>query len=175
MSAFRLEPDLATRSAERPLSAMSRRCVSTLRCRAELVHQWDRLDRSGEDRVSLPMTGRRRQAVIVNDRMQRGYQYNSTSRCRLEAENLLLRHQLAIALRRAPPRPRLFGSDRALLIWMTLTALSPSTASLISSQSGALGSGTLHQKHTLTAVAVAGMRPEPPQVFATLRSSVLLA
>jgi hypothetical protein len=41
------------------------------------------------------------------------------SRCRLEAENLLLRHQLAIALRRAPPRPRLRGSDRALLIWMT--------------------------------------------------------
>jgi hypothetical protein len=26
------------------------------------------------------------------------------SRCRLEAENLLLRHQLIIALRRAPPR-----------------------------------------------------------------------
>ena len=41
------------------------------------------------------------------------------SRCRLEAENLLLRHQLTIALRRAPPRLRLRGSDRALLIWMT--------------------------------------------------------
>ena len=41
------------------------------------------------------------------------------SRCRLEAENLLLRHQLTIALRRAPPRFRLLGSDRALLIWMT--------------------------------------------------------
>jgi hypothetical protein len=26
------------------------------------------------------------------------------SQCRLEAENLLLRHQLTIALRRAPPR-----------------------------------------------------------------------
>ncbi|HZP08282.1 MAG TPA: hypothetical protein VFB18_02960 [Methyloceanibacter sp.] len=38
------------------------------------------------------------------------------SRCRLEAESLLLRHQLTIVLRRAPPRPRLFGSDRALLI-----------------------------------------------------------
>jgi hypothetical protein len=37
------------------------------------------------------------------------------SRCRLEAENLLLRHQLSIA-RRAPPRPRLFGSDRVLLV-----------------------------------------------------------
>ena len=41
------------------------------------------------------------------------------SRCRLEAENLFLRHQLAIALRRAPSRFRLRGSDRALLIWMT--------------------------------------------------------
>jgi transposase InsO family protein len=41
------------------------------------------------------------------------------SRSRLEAENLFLRHQLAIALRRAPPRFRLGGGDRALLIWMT--------------------------------------------------------
>jgi putative transposase len=41
------------------------------------------------------------------------------SHSRLEAENLFLRHQLAIALRRAPPRLRLLGSDRALLIWMT--------------------------------------------------------
>jgi hypothetical protein len=41
------------------------------------------------------------------------------SRCRLEAENLLLRHQLTIALRRAPARFRLLGSDRALLAWMT--------------------------------------------------------
>jgi hypothetical protein len=35
------------------------------------------------------------------------------SRCRLEAENLFLRHQLGIAMRRAPPRLRLRGSDRA--------------------------------------------------------------
>ena len=41
------------------------------------------------------------------------------SRVRLEAENLFLRHQLNIALRHAPPRPRLRGSDRALLVWMT--------------------------------------------------------
>jgi transposase InsO family protein len=41
------------------------------------------------------------------------------SRCRLEAENLFLRHQLNIALRRAPPRLRLRGSDRALLVGMT--------------------------------------------------------
>ena len=40
------------------------------------------------------------------------------SRGRLQAENLFLRHQLNIALRRAPPRPRLRGSDRALLVWM---------------------------------------------------------
>jgi hypothetical protein len=41
------------------------------------------------------------------------------SRSRLEAENLFLRHQLNIALRRAPPRPRLRGTDRALIVWMT--------------------------------------------------------
>jgi len=41
------------------------------------------------------------------------------SRRRLEAENLFLRHQLNIALRRVPPRLRLYGSDRALLVWMT--------------------------------------------------------
>ncbi len=35
------------------------------------------------------------------------------SRCRLEAENLFLRHQLSIALRRAPPRLRLHNCDRA--------------------------------------------------------------
>jgi hypothetical protein len=41
------------------------------------------------------------------------------SRSRLEAENLFLRHQLAVALRRAPPRFRLRGGDRVLLILMT--------------------------------------------------------
>ena len=40
------------------------------------------------------------------------------SRRRLEAENLFLRHQLNIALRRAPSRLRLHGSDRALLVWI---------------------------------------------------------
>src|SRR5262249_7426458 len=40
-------------------------------------------------------------------------------RRRLEVENLFLRHQLSIALRRAPPRLRLRGSDRALLVWLT--------------------------------------------------------
>jgi hypothetical protein len=38
---------------------------------------------------------------------------------RLEVENLFLRHQLNIALRRAPHRLRFSGSDRALLVWMT--------------------------------------------------------
>ena len=41
------------------------------------------------------------------------------SRRRLEVENLFLRHQLNIALRRAPRRLRLRRSDRALLVWMT--------------------------------------------------------
>ena len=40
------------------------------------------------------------------------------SRSRLEAENLFLRHQLNIALRRAPPRLRLCGYDRVLLMLM---------------------------------------------------------
>src|SRR6266567_5717845 len=40
-------------------------------------------------------------------------------RRRLEVENLFLRHQLNIALRAAPHRLRLRGSDRALLAWMT--------------------------------------------------------
>jgi transposase InsO family protein len=40
-------------------------------------------------------------------------------RWRLGAENLFLRHQLNIALRRTSPRLRLRGVDRALLVWMT--------------------------------------------------------
>jgi hypothetical protein len=38
---------------------------------------------------------------------------------RLEVENLFLRHQRNIAMRRAPDHLRLRGSDRALLAWMT--------------------------------------------------------
>ena len=41
------------------------------------------------------------------------------SRRRLEIENLFLRHQLNIALRRMPHRLRLRGSDRALMVCMT--------------------------------------------------------
>ena len=35
-------------------------------------------------------------------------------RCRLEAENMFLRYQLNITLRRAPSQPRLHGSDRCV-------------------------------------------------------------
>jgi transposase InsO family protein len=41
------------------------------------------------------------------------------SQRQLEVENLFLRHQLNIALRRAPRRLRLRGYDRGLLVWMT--------------------------------------------------------
>ena len=41
------------------------------------------------------------------------------SRSRLVAENLFLRQQLNIALRRAPPRLRLCRYDRVLLVLMT--------------------------------------------------------
>jgi len=40
------------------------------------------------------------------------------SRSRLEAENLFLRHQLNVALRRAPPRVRLRNSDRVFMAWI---------------------------------------------------------
>ena len=41
------------------------------------------------------------------------------SRRRLEIENLYLRHQLNIAMRKAPQRLRLRGADRAFMVWMT--------------------------------------------------------
>ena len=41
------------------------------------------------------------------------------SRSRLVAENIFLRQQLNIALRRAPPRLRLCGYDRVLVMLMT--------------------------------------------------------
>jgi hypothetical protein len=40
------------------------------------------------------------------------------SRRRLEAENILLRHQLNIALRQTQACPRLRSVDRAILGWM---------------------------------------------------------
>jgi hypothetical protein len=47
------------------------------------------------------------------------------SRRRLEVENLFLRHQLNIALRRTPQRLQLRASDRALMVWMTRMWPSP--------------------------------------------------
>jgi transposase InsO family protein len=41
------------------------------------------------------------------------------SRRRLEVENLFLRHQLNVAVRRAPQRVQLRAGDRALMVWMT--------------------------------------------------------
>jgi hypothetical protein len=40
------------------------------------------------------------------------------SRRRLQAENLVLRHQLNILHRRAPGRTRLSNSDRLLFVWL---------------------------------------------------------
>jgi hypothetical protein len=71
------------------------------------------------------------------------------SRYRLEVENLFLRHQLNIILRRPPQRLRLRGSDRALMVWMTrrwpgLLALAcsrPPSCDGIEQDSGATGAG----------------------------------
>jgi hypothetical protein len=40
------------------------------------------------------------------------------SRASLEAEALLLRHQLGVLYRRKPKRVRLSGFDRATLVWL---------------------------------------------------------
>src|SRR5262245_45752479 len=58
------------------------------------------------------------------------------SRRRLEAENLFLRHQLNIALRRAPPRRRLHGSDRALLVGMDHADLAESAGLVPGGEAG---------------------------------------
>ena len=48
-----------------------------------------------------------------------GYVWSSfQSRERLKAEIVVLRHQLNVLRRRAPKRPRLSGSDRALFVWL---------------------------------------------------------
>ena len=71
---------------------------------------------------------------------------------RLEVENLFLRHQLNVALRRAPQRVRLRAGDRALMVWMTrmwpsLLDLSrvvqPDTILLIAQGFGPIGAGNL--------------------------------
>ena len=73
------------------------------------------------------------------------------SRRRLEVENLFLRHQLNIALRRAPQRLRLRASDRALMVWMTrmwpsligLTRNQPPSCGDIDRDLGPTGAGNL--------------------------------
>lgn len=52
------------------------------------------------------------------------------SRTRLEAEILVLRHQLTILRRKAPPRPRLGVVDRLIFVW--LYRLRPSVIDAIS-------------------------------------------
>jgi hypothetical protein len=52
------------------------------------------------------------------------------SRRRLEVENLFLRHQLNIIVRRPPQRLRLRGSDRALMVWMCAAGHHPAVASV---------------------------------------------
>jgi hypothetical protein len=51
------------------------------------------------------------------------------SRARLEAENLLLRQQLNVLMRKLPKRLRLRNSDRLLLVW--LYRIFPSTLNAI--------------------------------------------
>jgi hypothetical protein len=71
------------------------------------------------------------------------------SRSRLEAENLFLRHQLNIALRRAPSRIRLSGYDRVLLVLMTrvwpgllsVAQVAPSCGGIVPG-SGSTGAGS---------------------------------
>jgi hypothetical protein len=74
-------------------------------------------------------------------------------RRRLEVENLFLRHQLNVALRRTPQRLRLRAGDRALMVWMTrmwpsllgLTELfnRPLSCDGIDPDSGFIGAGNL--------------------------------
>src|SRR5260221_5395481 len=81
-------------------------------------------------------------------------------RRRLEAENLFLRHQLSIALRRAPPRLRLRGSDRALLVWMT--RLWPSL----------LGATQVVQPETILRWHRAGIKAARARFIQSMRSSI---
>ena len=52
------------------------------------------------------------------------------SQARLEAEILVLRHQLMILRRKAPPRPRLSVVDRLIFVW--LYKLRPSVMGVVS-------------------------------------------
>jgi len=95
------------------------------------------------------------------------------SRMRLEAENLFLRHQLNIATRRAPPRLRLRGSDKELLVWLVRhwpslldavrarNTLGQKITLLVDSvlSSGPLRYGDLNFCHRLGSASVAGFCP----------------
>jgi hypothetical protein len=63
------------------------------------------------------------------------------SRGRLEAENLLLRHQLNVALRQVPGRLRLCGSDRAILVGMFRLSLPKISSGGGSAQRGKIRGG----------------------------------
>jgi len=69
------------------------------------------------------------------------------SRCRLKAENLLVRDQLSIALWRAPARLRPSGGDGALLVWMTRLLPGPASCdqSGITLASKLSGAGNRHR------------------------------
>ena len=85
-------------------------------------------------------------------------------RRRLEAENMFLRYQL-IALRRAPPRLRLRGSDRALLVWMT--RLWPSLLS-------AVRAGNLDPDVLVMQPANQGVRHDPSELLNRARDRSIL-
>ena len=70
-----------------------------------------------KSRLEAENAALRHQVVVLRRMVQRCLALFK-SRCRLEAENLFLRHQLTIALRRARPRLRLRGNDRALMVWL---------------------------------------------------------
>jgi hypothetical protein len=95
------------------------------------------------------------------------------SRRRLEAENLFLRHQLSIALRRAPPRLRLRGSDRALLVWMTRLwpSLLGAAQVLQPETTGSRRRWTLEEKQRIVAESYGA----PRRVSATARRNGLSA
>ena len=85
------------------------------------------------------------------------------SRSRLKAENLLLRHQLNVALRQAPPRLRLRGSDRALLVWMI--RLWPSLLGALVGRPGQVGTDAIPKEAIAELVSARGI----PDLLDTIR------
>jgi hypothetical protein len=78
------------------------------------------------------------------------------SRRRLEVENLFLRHQLNIALRRPPQRLRLRGSDRALMDDAALAKPAGFDASCAASHHPAVASGRVQDLLALEIPSSAG-------------------